>query len=210
MSDEYALRAARILLQLGAVAINTEEPFTYASGIQSPIYTDNRLLISHPVERGQITSMFEQVFRSHYGSQRIEVVAGTATSGIPFAAWLSDRLELPMVYVRGAAKTHGLTRQVEGRLSPGQKVVVVEDLITSGGSALNTVDALRAAGADVAGCLAIFSYGFKRAAAAFAERNVELLPLTSLPVLLAEAVRAGYISEAGKEIVESWAAVQQA
>ncbi|MDA8218577.1 MAG: orotate phosphoribosyltransferase [Dehalococcoidales bacterium] len=141
---DRAHEAAAILLRVGAVNINAEEWFTYTSGIKSPIYTDNRLLISFPEERQRIVTLLAAAADEAVGLDNVDVVAGTATAGIPFAAWLADRLQRPMVYVRGSAKAHGLARQIEGRTAPGERVVVVEDLVTTGGSSLATVDALAA------------------------------------------------------------------
>ena len=203
---DRAHEAAAILLRVGAVAINTHDPFTYTSGIKSPIYTDNRLLISYPEERNRITKLLATAAEESVGLENVEVVAGTATAGIPFAAWLAHRLQRPMVYVRGSAKEHGRGRQIEGKLEPGRRVVVVEDLITTGGSSLATADALAAHGASVTCCLAIFSYELERAARAFAERGIQLVPLTTLRVLLEEAVAGNYIQPADVQAVLEWSA----
>ncbi len=199
-----AREAAAILLRIGAVSINTKSPFTYTSGLKSPIYTDNRLLISYPEERSRIIELLVTAVVESVGLEEVEVVAGTATAGIPFAAWLAHRLWRPMVYVRSAAKEHGRGRQIEGRLDPGQRVAVVEDLITTGGSSLATADALSAQGALVTCCLAIFSYGLERAARAFDERHIPLVPLTTLRVLLQEAVAGNYIEPADVQTVLEW------
>jgi orotate phosphoribosyltransferase len=204
MTDS-ARETAEILLRLGAVAINTRQLFTYTSGIKSPIYTDNRLLISFPTERRRITQMLAEVAEATVGRENVDVVAGTATAGIPFAAWLADRMERPMVYVRGSAKAHGMARQVEGRLAAGQRVVVVEDLITTGGSALNTADVLLASGAVVPCCLAIFSYNLERPRQEFAKREIAVAPLTTLPVLLEVAVDGHYIAPEDAGVVAEWA-----
>lgn len=203
--NERAREAAAILLRLGAVAINTKQLFTYTSGIQSPIYTDNRLLISYPVERRRITELLAEAAEEAVGVANLDVVAGTATAGIPFAAWLADRLERPMVYVRGSAKAHGMARQVEGRLSPGQRVVVVEDLITTGGSSLHTADVLLEGGAVVPCCLAIFSYDLRRPRKEFDKRRIALTPLTTLPVLLEVAAASGHLGQEDASTVLSWA-----
>lgn len=205
MNLERARETAEILLRLGAVAINTKELFTYTSGIKSPIYTDNRLLISFPRERRRIVELLAETAEELVGAAGIDVVAGTATAGIPFAAWLSDRLERPMVYVRGTAKGHGMGRQVEGRLAAGQRVIVVEDLVTTGGSALNTADVLLAAGARVPCCLAIFSYNLERARREFAQREIALAPLTTLPVLLEVAAAGRFVAHEDTDVVASWA-----
>ncbi len=203
---DRAHETAAILLRLGAVAINTRQLFTYTSGIKSPIYTDNRLLISYPEERRRITKFLVTAADEVVGLQNVDVVAGTATAGIPFAAWLADHLQRPMVYVRGAAKGHGMARQIEGRLEPRQRVVVVEDLITTGGSSLATADVLTAHGALVSCCLAIFSYDLESAREAFAKRGIPLLPLTTLSVVLEVAIAGGYIAQADAVAVMEWSA----
>ncbi len=203
---DRAHETAAILLRLGAVAINTREPFTYTSGIKSPIYTDNRLLISYPEERRRITKFLVTAADEAVGLENVDVIAGTATAGIPFAAWLADHLQRPMVYVRGAAKAHGMARQIEGRLAPRQRVVVVEDLVTTGGSSLATADALVAQGAIVSCCLAIFSYDLARAREAFEKRGIPLLPLTTLSVVLEVAMAGGHITQGDAAAVMEWAA----
>jgi orotate phosphoribosyltransferase len=204
MMLDRAHEAAAILLRIGAVAINTQQLFTYTSGIKSPIYTDNRLLISYPEERHRITKMMVSAAEESVGLENIEVVAGTATAGIPFAAWLAHRLLRPMVYVRGAAKEHGRGRQIEGRLEPGQRVAVVEDLITTGGSSLATAEVLARNGAIVTCCLAIFSYELEKAARGFEQRGIQLVPLTTLGTLLEVAVRENYIQPADVQSVLTW------
>ena len=188
MMQDRARETAAILLRLGAVSINTREPFTYTSGIK---------------DRRRITKFLVAAADEAVGVANIDLVAGTATAGIPFAAWLADSLQRPMVYVRGATKGHGLGRQIEGRLVPRQRAIVVEDLITTGGSSLATVDALSAHGAIVSCCLAIFSYGL---AGAYEKRDVLLVPLTTLDVLLEVAVASNYITQADAATVSTWAA----
>lgn len=179
-------RIAAALLDAGAVLLRPQRPFTWASGIKSPIYCDNRLLLSDPKRRRLVVAAFlEQLRKRRLGC---EVVAGTATAGIPWASLLAERLNKPLVYVRGAPKGHGKGNRIEGRLRRGQQVLVVEDLISTGGSSLQAVEALRAAGGKVRGCVAIFSYGLDRAASAFAAARVPLLPLCTLPELLEVAV----------------------
>ncbi len=195
---------AQILLDIGAVAISVAEPFTYASGIKSPIYCDNRLLMSHPRERGVVIDRLAAVLEKAAGLDSIDVVAGVATSGIPFAAWLAHHLGKPMVYVRSAPKEHGRQQQMEGRLQAGQRTVVVEDLVTTGGSALETVAALRAAGAVVERSTAIFTYEAPRAAAAFEQAGVQLLALSGISALLQVAIGSGRISVADADAVRNW------
>jgi orotate phosphoribosyltransferase len=195
---------ARMLLQVEAVSLRPDPPFRYASGLLSPIYCDNRILISCPQERQQVAVALAGLLRQR--AIPADVIAGTATAGIPHAAWLASELGLPMVYVRGQVKDHGQERLVEGRLAAGQRVVVVEDLVTTGGSALRTVAALREAGASVGHVLSIFSYGFPETGGAFAQADVEFHPLTTLPVLLEVAVERGNLSAEEAALVEEWAA----
>ncbi len=178
-------------------------PFRFASGLLSPIYCDNRILISLPRQRRRITLWFARLLREH--QVPMEVIAGTATAGIPHAAFLAAELRLPMVYVRSQAKDHGKQQLVEGIQPTGQHVVVVEDLVTTGGSSLATVEALRAAEAFVEHVLTIFSYDFPATLEAFLQRGVQLHSLTTLPLLLDEAVRAGQISPDERMIVAAWA-----
>ena len=144
---------AKAMLEVGAVELNATDLFTWASGIQSPIYCDTRLTISDPVVRKQLANGLVQNIQSFF--PEVEVVAGTATAGIPHAAWVSDILELPMVYVRSKAKEHGRGKQIEGKYAPGQKVVVVEDIVSTGGSSIVAVEALRAAGCEVVGVVCV-------------------------------------------------------
>jgi orotate phosphoribosyltransferase len=179
-----ALDCARELVAIGAVEVRAEPErwFTWASGRRAPIYCDNRLLMSFPKLRARIADALAQAIRLDFGGA--EVVAGTATAGIPHAAWVAERLELPMVYVRAAAKEHGRGRRVEGRALRGERVVLVEDLISTGGSALAAVEALRAEGGRVLGVQAIFSYGLAEAERAFAAAGVPWQALTSFAALL--------------------------
>ncbi len=198
-----ARQVAQLLLRVGAVSLRPEQPFRYASGLLSPIYCDNRILISFPHEREQVTRWFGEVIREN--EIAAEVVAGTATAGIPHAAWLAATLDLPMVYVRAGGKEHGKGRRVEGLLEAGRRVLVVEDLVTTGGSVLDTVAALRQEGAVVEHVLAIFSYGLARTEETFAQVQVSLHPLTTLPVLLEVATAEGYISPAERAMTVEWA-----
>ncbi|MBN1485870.1 MAG: orotate phosphoribosyltransferase [Chloroflexia bacterium] len=209
-------RIAQMLLEVGAVSLRPLDPFRFASGLLSPIYCDNRLLISYPRERRLITEGFVQILREL--DLVVGAIAGTATAGIPHAAWLAAALDLPMVYVRSQSKDHGQARLVEGVLPIGQEVVVVEDLVTTGASALRTVNAIRQQGDPSAGAaksavggarvehiLAIFSYGFPQAEQAFAEAGVRLDSLTTLVALLEVAVDENSISPQERALVQSWA-----
>ncbi len=198
-----AQQIARVLLHSGAVSLRPLAPFRFASGLLSPIYCDNRILISFPRERRLVTLAFARMIRDEHIP--VEVVAGTATAGIPHAAWLAAELKLPMVYVRSQPKGHGKEQLVEGVLPTGKRTVVVEDLVTTGGSSLATVTALQQAGATVEHVLAIFSYGFATTDEAFARLGVRLYPLTTLPVLLDVAVADGTLSADERAIVAEWA-----
>lgn len=149
-------KIAAHLLDIKAVFLQPNEPFTWSSGIKSPIYCDNRLTLGYPVVRRDIAQGLADLIKTHY--PEVDVVAGTATAGIPHAAWVSEILDLPMAYVRSSAKSHGKGNQIEGRIEKGQKVVVVEDLISTGGSVITAVEALRAAGCEVLGVVSIFTY----------------------------------------------------
>ncbi len=202
-ASNLARSLARALLRIGAVSLRPHDPFTWSSGLRAPIYCDNRRTLAHPSVRGAIADGFADVVRAH-GGESI-TVAGTATAGIPHAAWLAERLDAPMSYVRSAAKTHGQGRRIEGaRLGPDNEVVVVEDLISTGGSALDAVSAVRRAGATVQGVLAIFSYGLDAADAAFAEAGVARHVLTSFPTLLQVAHRDHGLSDDARTLLEDW------
>lgn len=195
---------AQMLLRIRAVVLRPDSPFRYASGLLSPIYCDNRIIISFPEERRQVACWFAQLL-SREGIS-VDVIAGTATGGIPHAAWLAAETELPMVYVRSGAKDHGRGQSIEGVLSAGQRVVVVEDLVTTGGSSLGTVTALREAGGEVGHVLTIFSYDLDQVSEAFLHQEVQLHPLTTLPVLLDVAVEEGFLTSGERSVVEQWAA----
>lgn len=183
---------ARSLLRLEAVFLRPQEPFTWASGIKSPIYCDNRLTLSDPIVRREVEDSLSALIREQY--PEVEVVMGTATAGIAHAALVAERLGLPMGYVRGKAKDHGRTNQIEGRLPEGAKVVVVEDLVSTGGSSLEVVEVLRSAGAEVLGLVSIFTYGMQKAIDRFAMAGVSFYSLSSLDPLVEVAVEEGYIT----------------
>ena len=182
---------AKILLTIGAVTLSPHQLFTWTSGIKSPIYCDNRLILSSPVARTAVVNAFEAFARSEIAG--VEGIAGTATAGIPHAALLADRLGLPMVYVRSSAKSHGKHNQVEGRILNGQRLLVIEDTISTGGSVLNAVDALREMGAIVSHVMSVFTYGFNESEQAMSAADVQLLALTDYPTLVAEAQVLGLI-----------------
>ena len=182
---------AKDLLKIQAVFLRPDEPFTWASGIKSPIYCDNRLTLSDHQVRTDVESGLAALVKEHY--PQAEVLMGTSTAGIAHAAITAQMLELPMGYVRSGAKDHGRKNQIEGKLVPGQKVVVVEDLISTGGSVLEVVDVLRQAGAEVLGIVSIFTYGMKKSVDRLAEANVKNVSLTDLDTVAAVAAAEGYI-----------------
>ena len=173
-------KLAKELLAIEAVALRPNDYFTWTSGIKSPIYCDNRITMSYPSIRREIAAGMVEVIKEKYPV--VEVIAGTATAGIPHAAWVSEVLDLPMIYVRDTAKKHGKTNQIEGRVLEGQKVVIIEDLISTGLSSLKVAKALREAGAEVLGVVAIFSYELTKAHEAFSQEEVEYTTLTNYPV----------------------------
>ena len=192
---------ARNLLKIRAVKLSPREPFTWASGLLSPIYCDNRVALSYPELRTFLKKCLAEK-STHFGT--FDVVAGVATAGIPHGVLLADLLEQPFVYVRSGAKDHGRRNQIEGELHPGQRVLVIEDLISTGGSCLAAVDALRDAGAEVVGVLAIFQYGFDKAKVAFANKGVDFQTLTNYDALVQEAVRTGYVSQDDLQTLSEW------
>ena len=182
---------AKDLLSIGAVFFRPDEPFTWASGIQSPVYCDNRLTLTAPAVRDHVEEGLADLVRRFY--PECEVLMGTSTAGIAHAAIVGHLLDLPMGYVRSGAKDHGRKNQIEGRLDPGAKVVVVEDLISTGGSVLEVVDILRQAGAQVLGVVSIFTYGMQKGLDRLREAGVENHSLTNFDVIARVAAREGYI-----------------
>ncbi|MBW4080047.1 orotate phosphoribosyltransferase [Paenibacillus sp. S150] len=195
-------QVARYLLKIGAVALRPQDPFTWTSGIKSPIYCDNRLTLSFPEVRGYIADAFVETIAGTYPDA--EVIAGTATAGIPHAAWVADKLNLPMAYIRDKAKGHGKQNQIEGLISPGQKVIVIEDLISTGGSSIKAAQAVQEAGGIPLVVLAIFSYELDRAAEAFAAAGVPLQTLSSYSTLIDVALAQGTIAATDVELLQSW------
>ena len=187
---------AKDLLSIGAVFLRPEQPFTWASGIKSPIYCDNRLTLSDTKVRANVENGLAEVVRTHY--PEAEVLMGTSTAGIAHAAITATILDLPMGYVRSGAKDHGRTNRIEGRLEQGQKVVVIEDLISTGGSCIEVVEALREAGANVLGVASIFTYGMKRGLERLEAANVKNVSLSDLDTLVEVAAEEGYIKPEDK------------
>lgn len=193
---------AHAMLKVGAVELNPTELFTWASGIKSPIYCDTRLTISDPVIRKQLANGLAQNIKEFFPGT--EVVAGTATAGIPHAAWVSDILDLPMVYVRSKAKEHGRGNQIEGKYATGQKVVVVEDIVSTGGSAITAVEALRAAGCEVLGVVCVYTYNLPKAEESFDAAGIKYVSLTNFDYLVEAANESGAISQEQIPFLKQW------
>ncbi|MBX6352213.1 MAG: orotate phosphoribosyltransferase [Thermoflavifilum sp.] len=193
---------ARGLLAVRAVEIRPDNPFLWASGWHSPMYCDNRLIWSHPVLREQVLRGLTQLLMER--APGVELLAGCATAGIPHAAMLADRLHLPLVYVRSKAKDHGKGRRVEGRVLPGQRVVVVEDTLSTGGSAFDAAEAVRAEGGDVIGVLAVFSYEFDRMRERSAASGIPAWALVDYETLIQAAVETGYVREDQVSLLREW------
>lgn len=193
---------AEHLLKIKAVVLSPEEPFTWASGIHSPVYCDNRMIMGYPVIWKDVIQAFVSLIQKNYPGA--EVIAGTATAGISHAALIAEAMHLPMAYVRSSAKSHGRKKQIEGIVHPGQKTVVIDDLISTGGSVLTAVHALEETGADVLGVAAIFTYLLPQADKNFEEANIELKTLTDFETLIHLAVAQGTISSAQLEQLKKW------
>lgn len=200
---ETARKIAENLLHIQAVKLNVDNPFTWASGWKSPIYCDNRQTLAFPEIRNFIKESFCNLIRENY--PEVEVIAGVATAGIAHASFIADELALPMMYVRSKPKGHGMQNLIEGKLLAGQKAVVVEDLFSTGGSAIKAINALREAGAEVIGCVAIFSYGFPKIETAFKEVNCSYYTLSNYSKLLPVAIEKNYIDATQLPDLEAWA-----
>lgn len=200
--EQMPEQIAEALLDIGAVTLRPDQPFTWTSGIISPIYCDNRLTMSYPKIRERIAEGFAALIRERYPDA--EIVAGTATAGIPHAAWVAQKLNLPMIYIRDKTKGHGKQNRIEGALAPGQKVIVIEDLISTGGSSLKAALAVNEAGGQALGVLAIFTYQLEQAEAAFAEKKMPLATLTDYTTLIHTAVKLGKVRQEDVELLQSW------
>ncbi|MBK9761132.1 MAG: orotate phosphoribosyltransferase [Flavobacteriales bacterium] len=197
-----ALKIAEFLLQIKAVKLSLKKPFTWASGWKSPIYCDNRKTLSYPAVRTYIRQQFVQVINHEFG--RPDLIAGVATGGIAHGALVAHDMGLPFIYVRSAAKEHGMKNQVEGDLTTGRSVVVVEDLVSTGTSSLNAVHALRDAGCEVKGMVSIFTYGFDEAIANFEKEKVKLKSLSNYTALLEQAMHDSYITDKDMLSLNEW------
>lgn len=199
---DIALKVASDLLNIKAIKLNIEAPFTWSSGWKSPIYCDNRLSLSYPEIRQNIKTALALACKSQY--PEVGAIAGVATAGIPQGVLLADELGVPFVYVRSKPKGHGMANLVEGKITPGQKVVVVEDLVSTGASSLKAAGVLREAGFEMPGMLSIFSYGFPQAEQNFKKAGLKFHSLSNYATMLEIAIGQGYISEKDLELLESW------
>ncbi|GAB4161888.1 MAG: orotate phosphoribosyltransferase [Winogradskyella sp.] len=201
-NKETAKKTAEVLLQINAIKLQPKEPFTWASGWKSPIYCDNRIVLSYPLIRNYIRETMAKHIEAHYGKP--DVIAGVATGAIGIGALVAEYLNLPFVYVRPEAKKHGRQNQIEGHIESGQTVVVIEDLISTGKSSLNAVAALKEANVNIKGMVAIFSYGFEVAEKNFKDAKVELHTLGNYENLLEQALDTNYITQAEQNILAQW------
>lgn len=197
-----ALKIASDLLSIEAIRLNVKNPFTWSSGWKSPIYCDNRMSLSYPETRTFIKEKLAEAARTNFPD--FEAVAGVATAGIPQGALLADLLEVPFIYVRSKPKGHGMENLIEGKVDPGKKVLVVEDLVSTGGSSLKAAEALKAAGYEVLGMLAIFTYGFPLADENFERAGIPLCCLSNYTVMLEKAIEMGYVSSSDLNSLEEW------
>jgi orotate phosphoribosyltransferase len=198
IAAEIALR----LLKINAIKLQPNAPFTWASGLQSPIYCDNRISLSFPEVRTFVKNALSEAAKTHFDD--FEVVAGVATAGIPQGALVADLLKKPFIYVRSSAKEHGRQNLIEGELQAGQRVLVIEDLISTGGSSLKAVDSLREAGANVVGLLAIFTYGFEKATHAFSEKEVKWHAISTYKALIEVAVEGDFVAAEDLATLKNW------
>lgn len=197
-----AKEIAKALLDIEAVSLSPNDLYTWSSGIKSPIYCDNRVTLGYPLVRNAIRDGLARLINEHFSE--VEIVSGTATAGIPHAAFISEKMELPMNYVRSKSKSHGKQNQIEGAKSEGKKVVVIEDLISTGGSSVTAVEALKEAGADVLGVVAIFTYGLNKAEVTFKEAEIPFYTLSNYNELIEVAREEGKISEDDIQTLVDW------
>lgn len=199
---DSAAKVAESLLQIKAIKLNNNKPFTWASGLKSPIYCDNRIALSYPKIRTYIRQQIVEAIEENFG--KVDVIAGVATAGIPQAALVAAAMGLPLVYVRSSEKKHGMTNKIEGVINSGQSVVVIEDLISTGKSSLNAVDALRDAGAKVKGMVAIFTYGLPKATENFSNASCKLVTISDYDNLIKLATDSNYISNKDQASLMEW------
>jgi orotate phosphoribosyltransferase len=201
-NEEIATKTAEFLLQIKAIKLNLANPFQWASGWKSPIYCDNRKTLSYPMVRTYIRQESARIIREEFGD--VDVIAGVATGGIANGALIAQELGLPFIYVRSEKKSHGLTNQIEGVVESGQSVMVIEDLVSTGGSSLKAVNALREAGCNVKGMIAIFSYGFQKAVDNFKEADCKLITLSDYNTLINFAVDSKYVQASDIDSLNKW------
>ena len=201
-SEKVASEVARSLLQIKAIKLQPTNPFTWASGVKSPIYCDNRKILSYPDIRSYVKSQLAVSINEKF--EKPDVIAGVATGGIAHGALVAEEMGLPFVYIRSNVKAHGLNNMIEGELGQGKKVVVVEDLVSTGGSSLKAVDAIRAENCQVLGMTAIFTYGFDIAKENFEKSDCELVTLSHYDILIQEALKENYIEEKDFELLQTW------
>jgi orotate phosphoribosyltransferase len=199
---ETALKVAEFLLQIKAIKLEPKKPFTWASGWKSPIYCDNRITLSYPPVRTFIRQRLTEVITEDFGG--VNLIAGVATAGIPQGVLVAQDMGLPFAYVRSAPKDHGMNNMIEGEVKEGQRVVVVEDLVSTGKSSLKAVEALRNAGCEVVGMVSIFNYGFDVAEKNFTKANCKLVSLSNYDLLIEQALISGFISEKDVQLLKSW------
>lgn len=199
---DIASLVAKKLLEINAIKLSVESPFSWASGWKSPIYCDNRLSLSYPDVRSYIKKILAKTITENY--KNVEAIAGVATAGIPQGALVADELDIPFIYVRSKPKGHGMENMIEGKITSGQKVVVIEDLVSTGGSSLKAVEALKANSFTVLGMLSIFTYGFQVADDNFNKANVKLISLSSYNDLIDEALKLNYISKNQISSLKKW------
>lgn len=202
LNEEVALKIAEFLLQIKAIKVQPTQPFTWASGWKSPIYCDNRKTLSYPKIRTYIRQQFVDIISNNFGKP--DVIAGVATGGIAHGALVAEEMGLPFVYVRSEAKVHGLSNLIEGVLEPGQSVVIIEDLVSTGASSLKAVEAIRAEKCEVKGMAAIFTYGFDMAAEAFSKAKCPLVTLSNYQMLIEQALRSEYINASDLDSLKKW------
>lgn len=202
LNNESALKVAEFLLQIKAIKLEVSKPFTWASGWKSPIYCDNRKTLSYPKVRTYLRQQFVKVIYEEFGAP--DVIAGVATGGIPQGVLVAQEMGLPFVYIRQSEKNHGLENKIEGVVESGQSVVIIEDLISTGGTSLKAVEALRKAGCEVKGMAAIFTYGFPVAEEAFKKAKCPAITLSNYENLIQQAVKSGYVEEKDLAALAEW------
>jgi len=202
IDKDYSRELAKSLLKINAVVLQPNKPFTWSSGWNSPIYCDNRLTLSYPEIREKIADSFYKIIKSE--TPDVEVITGTATAGIPHAAWVAQKMNKPLAYVRAKAKAYGLGNQIEGGVNKGQSTIVIEDLISTGGSAISVIEALQFIGADVKAVFTIFSYGFDKANNRFSKLNIPVYALTDYTTLINVALEEEFVKEKDLEMLNAW------